>query len=187
MIRNTVTTYLEPLTWVLEKNIAITLPSKFALVCDGWYSGDSHYVAGFATYILRKTNAYQHKMIWFSSFEYDDKLSANEHNAFISFILNLYGKKFENLVAILGDKRSTNRSFAKSPNCNFIGCYSHKFNLEIKDFINAFDNIAEKVIDKFSILMKKLRRLIYASKLMEKANLKAELYVQTWWISMDEM
>ncbi len=41
---------IDLLTTRVEQNVAAMLPSRFALIFDGWTVGDTHYVAFFATF-----------------------------------------------------------------------------------------------------------------------------------------
>lgn len=72
---------------------------------------------------------------------FEDETSQNgeNHEEFIEFVLPLFRKSWENVLAIIGDNCALNRCLAKSL-CNnhqigSVGCASHRFNLAIKDML----------------------------------------------------
>ncbi len=98
-------------------------------------------------------------------------------------MLDPFGKLYENVVALLGDSCSTNRSFAEKFQKPSIGCASHRFNLCVQDMINP----SKKVIQKVNGLMKKLKNPIPAAKLRKNTLLRAKCNNATRWSSTAAM
>ncbi len=73
----------------------------------------------------------------------------------------------------------TNKSIAEKTGCNFIGCASHRFNLAVKDYLVHHSEL----IDKVSVIMKKLRSPVAAAKLRKLTHLRSLGCNQTRWSS----
>lgn len=154
------------LTSILETKVSNALPEKFSLVFDGWSSGDTHFVAIFAAFPSFTSCGYQKFLIAFSPLEEEDRLDADSHYSFMKFALDVYGKSFRNVVCITGDNCANNLRLAKLinedyPDCQFLGCASHRFQLAVKDILEPHKHALEKL----NKLMKKLKHLVPAAKL----------------------
>jgi hypothetical protein len=121
------------LTEKVEQKISDLLPELFALVFDGWTLGQTHYLAVFATFPdVKSESGYMKVLLAFSPMEEEESLNANAHVKFLEYVLQLYGKSWNNVAALIGDNCTTNLSFAGKANTYFIGCASHRFNLAMK-------------------------------------------------------
>lgn len=51
----------------------------------------------------------------------------------------------QNVVAVTGDTFCTNRAISRRIGQIFVGCYSHRFNLAVKDLFYNYKDIISKV------------------------------------------
>lgn len=127
--------YMALLADVVEKKISNLLPNTFALVFDGWSCHDTHYLSIFATYPSSTERGFSQVLLAFSPMGDEEKLDANEHLQFTSFVLSLFGNNWGNVCALIGDNCSTNKAFSRTAGRKFIGCASHRFNLAMQDIL----------------------------------------------------
>lgn len=99
----------------------------------------------------------------------EETQNANEHYEFILFVLSVYGKTMQNVVAVVGDNCNTNRAMSRRIGPIFVGCYSHRFNLAVRDLLSKY----KKVTSKVQQVMKKLSYSIPAAQLRKLTPLKA--------------
>ncbi len=92
--------YIDLLTTRVEQNVTAMLPSRFALVFDGWTVGDSHYVALFATFPAETTNGYDKLLLAFSPFDFETSQDSDNHLQFVTFVLSVFQKSLENVVVL---------------------------------------------------------------------------------------
>ncbi len=119
----------------------------------------------------------------FSSLENETTQSANAHLEYIGYVLELFNKSIENVVCLIGDNCSVNRSLAKRIGIGFIGCASHRWNLAMKDVTGSSDLSISKV----EVIMKAFRRPKLAGKLRKLTHLKAKCPNATRWSSTVQM
>lgn len=181
--RPTLSKYLSQMTTRVEQKIAKLLPSKFAIVFDGWSAGDTHYIACYASYPSESKNGFTTSLLGFSPLDEELGQSAAHHRSYIEFVLELFDKQLENIVAIIGDNCSCNKALADILGCPLIGCASHRYNLCVKDMIQD----STTVIDKVQAVMKKLRYPIPAATLRQHTHLRAKCHNVTRWSSTASM
>ena len=181
--RETLGKYMRNLTFRVEAKIKEELPSQFAIFIDGWSAGDTHYVACFASYFREVANGYTLAVLGFSPLEDEASQSAKHHYEYIEFVLSLFERSFDNVVAVIGDNCTCNKSLANLIGCPLLGCSSHRFNLCVMDFIRESSNVIEKV----NGLMRKLRYPIAAAKLRQHTYLRAKCQNTTRWSSTSAM
>lgn len=162
-----------------SKKIVGPLSSRLALIFDGWNSGSMHYVAVYASFPCKSALGYETCLSEFSSFDDLTRQDAPNIFEFIEFVLGVYQKSLENVVALTGDNVLTNRSLVNKAKTDFIGCASHLFNLTVQDIVKVNDVPVEKVLS----IMKKLRTPIPAVKLRLHTGLKAVIRNVTKWSS----
>eukprot|EP00171_Calliarthron_tuberculosum_P021824 IDg21824t1 len=179
----TLVRYLSKLSTRVEDRIRNLLPEKFALIFDGWTSSDTHFVAIFASFPVKSTNGYRTVLLSFSPFEDEVSQNAKNHYLFACFVLDLYGKSFNNVVALIGDNCETNKLFATLAGTYFVGCASHRFNLAVHDLASD----SQHIINKVQSLMRKLKHPIPAAKLRKFTHLRAKLSNVTRWSSTVNM
>ncbi|RLO06368.1 hypothetical protein DYB28_011580 [Aphanomyces astaci] len=122
---------------------------------------------------------YSRELLAFAPINNADSLSAAAHLEFASFMFVLYGKSWENVVALIGDNFSTNVAFARLAGVPLAGCASHLFNLFVSDLLSNHDVVIQKV----NILMRKLRNILPASCLRRLTPLWAKTLNATRWTS----
>lgn len=93
--------------------------------------------------------------------EDESSQDAEEHLRLTDFMLSLYGKTIQNVVARIGNNCSTNKAFARLMSTDFIVCASHRLNLAKKDVLKNH----EFVISKVRKQMQKIRNLMIMEKL----------------------
>ncbi len=84
------------------------LPDIFPIVFDAWTTSDLHYIAMYATFAYDCTLGYTSVLLAFSPFESEDSRRAENHYPFILFVLELFGKSIEYVVALVGENCSSN-------------------------------------------------------------------------------
>lgn len=128
--------YLQRLTEKVKTHISARLPSKLALVFDGWSASYTHYMALFATFSSATGNGYSKILLALSPFEAEDDLRADQHMGFPEYGVARFGKSLHSVVALTGDNCSINKSFFRKMGCVFVGCMCHRFNLSHQYALN---------------------------------------------------
>lgn len=116
-----------------------------------------------------KTKLGNEVILALSPLEDESNLGAVEHKKLLDFVLPVFNKDMSNVVALIGDIVSTNKSLAVLCGCGFVGCASHRFNLAVKDVLNVHADL----IDVVHKIMAKLRHLIPSAKLRSVDSLQA--------------
>lgn len=124
---------------VLKETLQKELPSRFAVVFDGWTEGTHHYIGIAASYIKEidgKETACQ-TMLSMQPLLADGikGMRAADHIEHLSKVLLSYGKRCADIVCLVGDNCSVNQSMARLLNVPLLGCASHKFNLAVRRWI----------------------------------------------------
>ena len=179
----TLISYMHKLMRAVEQKIQDSLPEKFAIIFDGWSAGDNHFVGVFATYPATNDVGYEKVLLGFSPMENEASQDAAEHYNYMEYVLEVHGKSYDNVVAIVGDNTSTNKAFARRRGPVFVGCHSHRFNLAVKDILE--DHTA--AISKVQELMHKLCYHIPAAMLRRLTPLSAFTANVTRWSSTHAM
>lgn len=175
--------YLPKLTEHVEKKIGSLLPKKISLVFDGWTTGSTHYLAVFASYPAKTTNGYDVRLLTFSPMGDECHLDAQEHVKFITYVLELYGKSWDNVICLIGDNCNTNKAVANNASVPLVGCASHRFNLAVQDILRE----EETCIAKIHSIMVKLRTLLLSAKLLKLTPLRPKTRNATRWSSAFDM
>lgn len=127
----------------LRNKIDAKLPEKFALIFDGWDSRGGNYVDMFASFAINNAAKYELGLLTFLDFKDEENADANEHNNFINYILELFGKSASNLGAIVWCNGALNKSIARILKVGFVGCRSQRFNLTVTDLLKiSYDTIS---------------------------------------------
>lgn len=169
--------YMRRLVGVVEGKVTARLPEKFALVFDGWSCGSTHYLAVFASVPAENEHGFEYFMLTMSPFQDETSLDANEHLEFLTSTLELYGKNWSNVVALVGDNCAVNKSLSTKARVPFIGCASHRFNLAVKDILKEH----EEFINRVQRVMVMVRTLTTAGKLRAFTELRGVLNCPTRW------
>jgi hypothetical protein len=175
---NTLKKYMHLLCKRVEKDISSILPSKFALVIDGWSSDSTHYWGLFASFLNEKTSTgTELVLLGFSPPIDESDLSSQSMCDFIDATLKIYGKDRKNIVTLTADNTNVNPATATLIGCKFVGCASHRLNLAVKKYLEDFDHILNKVNN----LMLRLQQVKPAARLRERTVLRAKTRCQTRW------
>lgn len=118
---------------IVEDKIKDCLPEWFVVVFGRWSAGDTHYVGVFATYPHENEIGFRRHLFGLSPMGAEEALDANEHYKFVQYVLGVDGKTFDDVPSIIDNNTDTNKSFARMVGQFFLGCYSHLFNLAMKD------------------------------------------------------
>ena len=174
---------MDLVTREVEKKIGDLLPSKFALVLDGWTKNSTHFLGVFASSASPNINGFETVLLAFSPFLSEKEFTATAHYELLEFILNIYGKSFENVIAFCGDNAEVNKSLANLCNLPLIGCASHRFNIAVMNFLKPHKDLLEKV----NLLMGKLKSLKLSGLLRTFTSLRPIQKNATRWSSISEM
>lgn len=109
----------------------------------------------------------------------DDSQGADAHHRFVDYVMKVFGKTFEVVVAIIGDRTPTNKVFMRTIGLIFIGCHSHRFYLAMKGYLSNHQECIESV----KALLQKLYNEIPAAKLHTFTHLTVRAGNETNWSS----
>ncbi|OAF64454.1 hypothetical protein A3Q56_07828 [Intoshia linei] len=128
---NTLKSEMSTLIKNVEQSILNILPESFGLVGDGWCYGGTHFVSCFAVF-----DSYLSPILFlFSPLTDEENLSVCSNIEFLSEAVEKYNKTYKNIIFLVGDNCSTNKSIAKKMLKHFLGCSSHRFNLAMNLFL----------------------------------------------------
>ena len=158
---STFTRFLTPLTTAVETKISKQLSVKFALVFEGSTSNSSHYVASYASSPPNNRSGFISRLLSVYSIGDECQLESDQHIEYFDYVLSLYGKSTDNVVAIVGDNPSVNESIFGKTGIPFIGFASHLFNVAVGDILER-DKI---LVSEVQSIMAKLRPLLLSANL----------------------
>lgn len=110
---DTLMRYLSKLTDQVETKINELPPERFEIIFNGWSGGDAHYIAIFETYPSTKPCVFDSVLLSIAPMVEEDLLAADDHYEFLHFLLSVYDKTMEKVVALIGDNANTNRAFVR--------------------------------------------------------------------------
>jgi hypothetical protein len=174
----TVQKYMELLVVEVEHRIKKEIPDKFAIVFDGWSEDSTHFIGIFVSYLTEEKLPKRH-LLAFTPLLDESDLSADSQSALIIDTLELYEKNASNIVCLIGDNCSTNKSVANKLGVPLVGCASHRFNLAVNAYLQSFETELEKV----SQISRKLRTIKNSAQLRQKTSLRPVLRNATRWSS----
>lgn len=177
MCPNSLLKSMMALTQLVERKISSRLGSEFSLVLDGWSAASTHYLGVYAVHV--NNNCVEKYLIAFSPLSDETNLSAINHHEFISYVLKLFGKSWNNVTCITADNAAVNKAIADVAQCHFVGCASHRYNLAVNDVLQQHDSVIQRVMR----LMRKLQDLLPAAKLRRLTPLCAKVMCVTRWSS----
>ena len=132
---NSLKKYLGLVTKEFEKRIAAKITEK---IFDGWSKQSTHFVDVFAAILSNDKNEYETILLSFLPLASKTSFAANDHYEQIEWTLVLYSKSLGNVVALIGDNASVNKSLSNLCNKPLTGCASHRFNLAVKKFLETW-------------------------------------------------
>ena len=123
----------------VKEALSRELPSKFAVVFDGWTEGTQHYIGVAAAYltVVDGKEVTKQTMLSMKPLLADGVhgMRAVDHIEHLEKVLESYGKTMDNILCLVGDNCSVNKSMARILDVPLIGCASHKFNLAVREWI----------------------------------------------------
>lgn len=96
---------------------------------------------------------------------------AENHFKYFKFILSVFERSIDNVVALIGDNTNKNYTFSRLIEPAFVSCHSHWFNLAVKDVIK--DN--KGIIAKGYVQMSKILYFIPAAMIRCNLPLRVKL------------
>lgn len=176
--------YILSLVPLVEDAIKERLPTKFAIMFDGWTDSHMHYVAIFATYMYN--GKYCETMLACGPVMKEDELTAQQHIDFLEATLDVYKRSLSNVVCLIGDNCSVNCKIASDTSIPLIGCASHKFNLAVEHWIDSQKDLRD-ALKALRELMVQVRTVKNCARLRELTHLGAILPNETRWTGKFEM
>ena len=163
-----------------KKRVEQTLATDFALFFDGWSASNStHYIGVFASFLHKKK--YQEVLLACAPLLDEQKQDATSHVEFLTETLRLYKKDWSNVVCVVADHASVNPKICKLVGVPFVGCTAHRFNLVVRDYIDAAEGLRE-ALDTLDLLMTGLRKLKVSAKLRTLTTLRPLSSSKTRWL-----
>lgn len=164
---------------MLKKKVIKELSNKFEILFDGWSLQSTHHVCVFVTFPTKINDRINLILLAFSPLEDESRLTAQEHERFMEFVLQNVHKTWDNVVCFVGDNCSINKSLAKRLEIPMICCHGHRFNLALQDLLKTY----KEILDKVSKIMLQLKNQIPATKLRKFTPLSAKTRNVTRWSS----
>lgn len=128
----------------------------------GWSASSAHFVAIVANFPSQCNSGYRFVVWGLSPLLNEESQSAEEIVELFSYVLALNVKRAKNGVAIIGDNCATNRLVLRSFEGSFVGCTSHRFQLEMKGIMteqnDCFDAIADLSKKRSNLLKRAMLR-----------------------------
>ncbi|RLN11165.1 hypothetical protein BBJ28_00007144 [Nothophytophthora sp. Chile5] len=173
--------YLATLTDLVEGEISRKIPSKYALIFDGWSVNSDHFVAVFVSY-SKEGRATKH-LLSFAPLPDETNQSALNHKDFI--IRTLEYLRFDPCgeVCLVGDNCSTNVATARLLGVPLLGCASHRLNLAAERVLKKY----ETELDLIAGVMRKLSTTNPAGHLRKLTPLKPIRRNDSRWSSAFDM
>ena len=109
----------------------------FCLILDGWSNGSStHFCGVFANWT--DINGKECLRLLANEPLIDQSnQNAPNHVNYLTAVLELYGKNWENVICLVSDNTNLNPAIANLVNKPLIGCASHKFQLAVKQYFSG--------------------------------------------------
>lgn len=188
---------------LVEKKIAIELEcTKGAVLFDGWTCNSTHYIAVIVSYC---TTALRHDrgsvfkesiprltLLSLSPMghvpeEEDEnatgqdettKFNAEAHLQFFSEIFPFFGQEFSKwCLCLIGDNCSTNLKVASLAKKPYVGCNSHKLNLEVNHMVDCHTQL-KTTIETVHETMREAKKLKNAALLRNPTDLNQSCIIQ---------
>ena len=175
--------YLDKTVEAVEKKITKILPKQFVLIFDGLTFNSVHYFAIYAAFAGDDASEGTTILLAISPLLDEENMDAKSHYDFIVATLNIYNKKVDSVMAVIGDNENLNKAISKLLKVPFIGCANHRLNLAVNKFLTQY----EPLLDKIQILMVKLSSLKRSAALRKSTTLRPVLRNKTRWSSTMHM
>lgn len=175
---------------VMRNSIKSKLPSKVAIIFDGWSEGTVHYIGVSASYCLfvNGVEEIRQTLLSMRPLLTDEVIgmTAQDHLHHLAQVMRIYGKTENNIMCFVGDNCNVNKCMAALLKIPLIGCGSHKFNLAVKKWISNQPQL-EDIIEQVSAVMKKASTLKVSALLRQLTSLRTVRENDTRWSSTFQM
>jgi hypothetical protein len=155
------------------KNEAKKFPGK-CIVIDTWGKkhASSSYTAVELVYDCRddKGNRLSPPLLAFAPLLNEESSNADSYVEFMEWLLNVYEMRLQDVVVMIADNCSTNKSAANKAGFKFIGCASHRLNLAAKKLVTD-DQELKRLVDKVFALFQKLKTQKWSARLKQETAL----------------
>lgn len=92
----------------VEESVSSLLRNKFALFFGGQTTPEAHHVAVFAMFTAGCSLGYNSACLAISPFQDETTQGADEHFTFLEFVLDVFEKSLDSLVAFVGENCNVN-------------------------------------------------------------------------------
>ncbi len=75
----------------------------------------------------------------------ESDMSSQSHMELIEYVLSIFGKNLSNVICFIGDNCNMNKSFANLCGLPLVGCYAHRFNLAVNEYLSVHEILLSKV------------------------------------------
>lgn len=103
---------MESLTKTIDEKLSQRLPGIFSMVCGGFSTYVTHYLALFSTFYLLENVGFDLFLLEFSVMGNEARHDAEEHYNNFDFVLSNFGRSLHKFVTLIGDKFRTEKAFA---------------------------------------------------------------------------
>lgn len=117
----------------VEKKLALVLPGKFTLVINDGTEAESYFLYKYVTFSADYEIGFENVVLGFMPLSKIGLHSAELHEETIEFVLDVFGKCEESVVALIGDSCAMNRLSARFMFCEFVGYESHLYDVADKE------------------------------------------------------
>lgn len=151
-------------TAVVEQKLSQLLPKKLAFVFDGWTARTTNYVGLFASIAAENANGSSSRLIGFWPIGDETTADANEHISCFFYVLQLFDRSSDNVVALIGNNCKIKKPVAHKRFMLMTGYASRRFNLADQDILSD----QEPLLLKINALKKKLWTPLLAARLAKQ-------------------
>ncbi|KAG6942140.1 hypothetical protein JG688_00018298 [Phytophthora aleatoria] len=137
----TLVRYMRHVAATVGARIAVDMGEEFGVMFDGWTSGTLHFVAVYG--LFAKDGTLHQVLLALSPAEHGQ--SADAHIELIDAILDVYEKNSAMILFIVADNCATNQAIATRLGVPLVGCASHRFNLVVCRFLEAYQPLIDQV------------------------------------------
>ncbi len=146
------------------------LPSQFCIVLDVLTDAETHYVGMYAYFPDGNAPGYKPELLAFSTLEEETSLSADIPYEFFHFVLDLFNKTYDSIVAFVSDNCSANKLISRKLGGYLVRCANQRYALDKKDLPIPYRSINDKVRK----VMTRFRYPIPSAKLKKFTPLKSK-------------
>ncbi|KAG3105667.1 hypothetical protein PI125_g13407 [Phytophthora idaei] len=133
--------YMRHVAATMGARIAVDMGEEFGVMFDGWTSGALHFVAVYG--LFAKDRTLHQVLLALSPAEHGQ--GADARIELIDAILDVHEKNSAMILFIVADNCATNQAIATRLGVPLVGCASHRFNLAVCRFLEAYQPLIDQV------------------------------------------